>query len=133
VAGVWADLVLMVHALYVGFVVVGWMLIVAGGVRRWSGVRNPWFRLLHGLAIGFVVAEAWWGADCPLTVWENQLRLAAGEIAYSESFIQHWVSRIIFYDFPPFVFIAAYTLFGGLVLLTWIWVPPRFRTRPKVF
>jgi hypothetical protein len=31
VAGVWADLVLMVHALYVGFVVVGWMLIVAGG------------------------------------------------------------------------------------------------------
>ncbi len=119
-----ADIILMAHALYIGFVVLGWILIVVGMFRNWSWVRNFWLRVMHVLAIGVVIAEAWLGQDCPLTIWENNLRIAAGGATYSDSFIQHWLQKIIFYDFPPWVFILAYTLFGGFVLLTWLVVPP---------
>ncbi|MFC1452506.1 DUF2784 domain-containing protein [Verrucomicrobiota bacterium] len=122
-----ADTILITHALFVAFVVAGLGLIVAGILLKWSWVRNPWFRGAHLASIAFVVAEAWIGRLCPLTVWESRLREAAGETGYSGAFVQHWLERLIYYDFAPWVFTLAYTLFGVLVLLTWIAAPPRRR------
>ena len=53
-----------------------------GVVLRWKWVRNPWFRAIHLIAIGIVVAESLAGIPCPLTVWERQLRKMAGQIGY---------------------------------------------------
>jgi hypothetical protein len=61
---------------------------------------------------------------CPLTEWESRSREAAGATTYSSSFIQHWLHKILFYDFEPWVFTAAYTAFGILVLVAWLLVPP---------
>ena len=50
-----ADAILLLHVLFVVFVVVGLLLVLAGKVLSWSWVRNPWFRLMHLAAIGVVV------------------------------------------------------------------------------
>ena len=119
-----ADLILVTHALFVAFVALGLVAVLLGKYRRWGWVRNLWFRLAHLQAIGIVIAESWLGLVCPLTEWENRSREAAGGKAYSSSFIQHWLHEILFYDFAPWVFTAAYTLFGILVLVAWLLVPP---------
>jgi hypothetical protein len=121
-----ADGLLVLHTLFVAFVVVGLVLVVFGGLRQWQWVRNPWFRLLHLGAIGFVVVQSWAGQLCPLTVWENALRRRAGEAGYSQSFIGHWLETLLYYDAPAWVFVVAYTAFGTLVLASWWWVKPRF-------
>ena len=120
-----ADLVLLAHTLFVAFVVFGLLLIVAGGPLGWSWVRNPWFRAAHLAGIGIVVLQAWAGIVCPLTTWEMALRARAGDAAYSGSFVGHWLEELLYYQAPPWVFAVAYTIFGVLVVLSWIWVRPR--------
>lgn len=124
-SGVLADAVLLVHALFVAFVVIGQLLVLAGLACGWRWVRNWRFRLWHLLAIGVVVLQAWAGVLCPLTILENALRLRAGEAGYSGSFITHWLHRLIFFDAAPWVFTVAYSAFGALVLATWYWGRPR--------
>jgi hypothetical protein len=120
-----ADLTLVVHALFVAFVIFGLVAILVGKMRTWAWVRNPWFRAAHLLAIGIVVSQAWLGIVCPLTTWENALREKAGETVYSGSFVAHWLEALLYYQAPPWVFVVAYTVFGGLVLISWFWVRPR--------
>ncbi len=120
-----ADLVLVVHVGIVAFVVLGQLLFVLGGVLQWAWVRSLWVRLAHLLLLMFVIVQSWMGATCPLTIWEHLLRRQAGQTAYGESFIEHWLSRLIFFSAPAWVFVVAYSLFGVLVLLTWWWIPPR--------
>ncbi len=115
-----ADIVLIVHFLYVVFVVGSLPAIWLGAWLKWRFVRNPWFRYLHLAAILFVVAESLMGAVCPLTVWENALRQTTAE----SSFIQHWLHRILFYDVPESVLTMIYVLFAGLVAMTFRWIPP---------
>lgn len=120
-----ADIVLVVHAAYVFFVVGGQLSILAGWARGWSWTRHRLFRLLHVLAIGLVTVEAWLGAACPLTVAENALRSAADGGAYETTFLTHWLGRVIFYTAPEWVFTAIYTVFALVVILTWVLYPPR--------
>lgn len=124
-----ADLILLMHAGIVAFVVLGQILFVAGGLLGWAWVRSSRTRLAHLALIGFVLVQSWMGAICPLTLWEQALRQQAGQAGYAESFIEHWLSRLIFFNAPAWVFVLLYTLFGVLVLLTWWWIPPRW-TRP---
>jgi hypothetical protein len=73
----------------------------------------------------FIAAQAWLGQLCPLTVWEQNLRRLAGETVYRESFIEHWLSRLLYWEAPWWVFVAAYTGFAVLVAAAWRWVRPR--------
>lgn len=125
VAGLLADVVLALHVAIVAFVVLGEALILFGGRRQWRWVRNPALRLLHVALMLFVALQAWLGALCPLTLWEQRLRELAGQAAYRESFIEHWLSRLIFFEAPWWAFVAAYSGFALLVLATWRWFPPR--------
>jgi multisubunit Na+/H+ antiporter MnhB subunit len=120
-----ADAVLLVHGLFVAFVVFGQLLILIGLWRRWHWVRSWRFRLAHLTAIGIVVLQAWFGVLCPLTVLENSLRHRAGEVGYAGSFIQHWLHRIIFYDAESWVFTVTYTVFAMVVALTWYFGRPQ--------
>lgn len=120
-----ADGILLLHALFVAFVVVGQLLIVAGKFRHWGWVRNPWFRVVHLLAIAVVMVQAWLGEICPLTTWEMALRARGGDSVYTGSFVVHWLQEILYYDLPLWVFAVCYTLFGALVLASWFFVSPR--------
>lgn len=120
-----ADAVLAVHVLFVLFVILGLVAILLGRPLQWSFVRNPWFRIAHLVAIAIVVAQAWLGAICPLTILEMELRARAGVATYEGSFIAHWMQTLLYYDAPAWVFALCYTLFGLLVLFSWFWVRPR--------
>jgi multisubunit Na+/H+ antiporter MnhB subunit len=120
-----ADALLLLHALFVAFVIFGLALIVIGKARRWSWIRNPWFRVAHLAAIGIVVVQSWLGAICPLTTWEMALRSRAGDAAYTGSFVAHWLETLLYYRAPAWVFVVAYTLFAAVVIVSWFWVRPR--------
>ena len=125
-----ADAILVVHFLFVLFVVGGFALILfdafAGAALRWSWVRARSFRSAHLAAILLVAAESLVGVACPLTVWEDALRRAGPQDA---SFVGRWLARLLYYDFPEWTFAAAYTVFALAVALAWFLVPPRPRDR----
>ena len=121
---IFADTLLILHTMLVGFVILGLVATFAGYFCQWRWVRNFWFRLSHLIVIGVVVLQSWLGVLCPLTSWEMALRAKAGEAGYEGSFIQHWLQSILYYSAPDWVFSLAYTVFGALVLASWFVVRP---------
>lgn len=124
-----ADLLVLLHGSFVGFVVAGLPLVFAGRLRRWEWTRNFWFRLAHAAAILFVVLLTWLDVPCPLTLWENSLRERAGQARYPGDFIGYWMHELLFFDFPPLAFAVTYTLFGVAVVVAFCIAPPRWPTR----
>lgn len=123
-----ADLIVAFHFCYVAFTVGGAALILLGGLLRWRWVRDLAFRIIHLAAVVLVAVEASTGTACPLTVWEYRLRELAGQHAEAQvSFIARLVRSIIFYDFPAWVFLAAYVGFAALMVVTFLLIPPRRR------
>lgn len=117
--GILATTILVIHFAFVVFVVFGFALILIGLRSGWSWTHNRAFRITHLAAIAIVVLQAWLGRLCPLTVWENELRRRAGESGYTESFVEHWLRELLYYQAEPWVFTTLYTVFGALVLLVW--------------
>ncbi len=85
-AGVLADVLVVLHFAFIVFV-------VFGGVLVW---RWRWVAWLH-------VPAALWGAAiefvsgvCPLTPLENQWRVQAGESGYPHSFIEQYLTPLIY-------------------------------------
>jgi len=76
-----ADGVVVVHGLFVAFVILGAFLAL-----RWR-----WLVWLHVPAAIWGVLIEYAGWICPLTPLENSLRAHAGEAAYSGDFIQHYL------------------------------------------
>lgn len=122
-----ADAVLAVHVAFVAFVVLGQVYVMIGWMLRWPSARNRLFRLLHLAAIGVVVLQAWLGLICPLTLLEYHMRGATEALAEGQSFIGYWLSRLLYYHAPPWVFTTVYSIFGALVLLCFFAYPPRRR------
>ena len=124
-AAVLANTILVLHVAVVAFVVLGEALILIGARRGWDWVRKRALRVAHLALMVFIALQSWLGALCPLTQWEQALRRRAGHDSYAGSFIEHWLSRLIFFEAPWSLFVAAYTAFALLVLVTWRLVPPR--------
>ena len=118
-----ADFVLVLHFAVVAFVIAGPVLIVVGNrgapASRWRWVNSRLFRSSHGSAIAFVIAQAWLGVACPLTMLESWLRTQGFAPTYDSSFIEHWVHRALYYEAAPWVFLTAYSLFGAVVAVVW--------------
>ena len=122
-----ADLIAVLHFGYVAVVVLGLFVILIGGLLQWQFIRNFWFRAIHLTMISIVVILTLLGIMCPLTVWEHDLRVAAGQPNVADgSFVARLVHQVIFYDFPPMVFSVIYCLFGLAVLASWWLYPPDF-------
>ena len=124
IAALLADALLALHMGVVLFVVGLLPLVLVGGALGWRWVRNFRLRLTHLALMVFIAAQAWLDQLCPLTVWEQNLRRIAGESSYRESFIEHWLSRLLYWEAPWWVFVAAYTGFAVLVVGAWWWVRP---------
>jgi hypothetical protein len=125
-----ADVVLVLHLGIVAFVVGGLVMIVVGHRAGWRWVDATPFRAAHLAAIAVVVAEAWLGIACPLTTLEGWLRVQAGGAAHGAGFVEHWVGALLYWRAPPWVFTAAYTAFGLLVVAAWWRFPPARRRPP---
>lgn len=120
-----ADLLLVAHVAVVLFIVGGLLLIAVGGALGWAWVRLFWWRVLHLAAMGFVAVGAVVGWVCPLTVWEDALRRRAGEAGYGTGFVQYWLERLLYHDWPGWVFTVLYLAVFGAILAAWRLVPPR--------
>jgi len=79
--GLLADLVVLVHGAFVGFVVLGGLLVL--GWRRAAWLHVPAVSWGAGIEIS--------GGVCPLTPLENWLRLRAGANAYAGGFVERYV------------------------------------------
>ena len=81
-----ADAVLLLHGLFIVFV-------VAGGALVW---RWPLAALLHLPAVAWAAWISWAGGVCPLTPLENSLRRAAGQAGYEGGFVAHYLPVLIY-------------------------------------
>lgn len=83
-----ADLVLLLHAAFVAFVMLGGLLALC-----WP--RAAWLHLplvAWGVGIEFV------GGICPLTPLENHWRHLAGEQGYTGGFVEHYLVAALYPD-----------------------------------
>ena len=81
-----ADFVLVVHLIFVLFVVLGGLLVL-----RWP--RVAWVHVpvaIYGATIEFL------GFICPLTPLEVRLRRLGGEAGYEGGFIEHYVTAALY-------------------------------------
>ena len=81
-----ADAVLLLHGLFILFV-------VAGGALVW---RWPLVAVLHLPAVVWAAWISWAGGICPLTPLENALRRAAGQAGYEGGFVDQYLLRLIY-------------------------------------
>ena len=98
-----ADAVIIVHFLFIAFVVAGGLLVL------W----RPGLAWLHVPAAvwGALIEFAGW--ICPLTVLENHLRLLGGGEAYSGDFIVHYIVVVIY---PADLTASTQYILGSLVI-----------------
>jgi hypothetical protein len=99
-----ADLVLVVHLLFVLFVVLGGVLVL-----RWPAVA--WLHIPAALW-GVLIEYSGW--ICPLTPLENSLRVRGGEAGYSGGFIQHYIQPLLY---PAGLTRGTQIVLGSLALL----------------
>ena len=129
--GIVADVLVAIHFAIVAFVVLGLLAILIGVALRRSWARNFWFRLVHLIAIGFIAVEGFLGMDCPLTIWEQQLRDAAHQEFSGDSFMARLIHRMLFVNVDPEILNLCHIAFGALVLATFLLAPPRWPRRRK--
>lgn len=81
-----ADALVVIHLLFVVFV-------VAGGFLTWRWPKVAWVHLPCAIW-GALIEFAGW--ICPLTPWENALRRAAGQEGYTGGFIEHYIIPVLY-------------------------------------
>ena len=81
-----ADAVVVLHGVFVAFVLVGGFLAL-----RWP--RLKWVHL-PAAVWGVLIEYAGW--ICPLTPLENVLRARAGEAGYAGGFVEHYVLAVLY-------------------------------------
>lgn len=81
-----ADLVVLMHLLFIAFAVLG-----AALALRWRWM--PWIHLPAAAWGGAIEFMGWY---CPLTPLENSLRRAGGEMGYSQGFIERYIIPIMY-------------------------------------
>lgn len=98
-----ADTVLVVHLIFILFVLFGGLLVI---YKRWL----VWLHV-PAMVWGALISFAGW--VCPLTPVENSLRRAAGQEGYSGSFVSHYLLPVIY----PEGYSRDFAIFAGMVVV----------------
>jgi|SRR6185369_3828617 len=81
-----ADLAVLLHAMFVLFVVCGGL-----AVLRWP--RLAWLHLPAAIWGTIIEFQGW---ICPLTYLENHFRRLGGDAGYGGSFIEHYLEPLLY-------------------------------------
>jgi hypothetical protein len=84
--GLLADAVLLAHAAFVAFVVLGGLLVL----------RRPRLAWVHLPVVAWGAGIEFAGGICPLTPLENHLRALAHEQGYAGGFVEHYVFGLLY-------------------------------------
>lgn len=98
-----AEVVVVVHLLFIAFVVAG------GFIVLW----RPRLAWLHVPAVVWGVIIEFSGWICPLTPLENHLRLLGGNSVYRGDFIAHYIVPMIY---PAKLSTSTQYILGALVI-----------------
>jgi hypothetical protein len=110
-----AEIVLVLHACFVLFVVFGGLL----------ALRRRWVTWLHLPAVAWgILIEFFWLA-CPLTTFENQLRMLGGEAGYADGFLDYYISAVLYAPLSPTVRLWLGLLLIGFNLVVYCFVVQR--------
>jgi len=85
-ARVLATFVVLIHMAFVAFV-------VAGGVLALRWPRVAWVHLPAALWGAMIALVGW---ICPLTPFENWLRVRGGAVAYDTGFLEHYLLPVLY-------------------------------------
>ncbi len=99
-----ADAVVLVHLLFIVFVLFGGLLVL-----RWR-----WLAWLHLPAVTWGAMVEFMHLYCPLTPLENHYRQAAGQAGYEGGFIEHYLIPLIY---PSGLTHELQLLFGSVVIV----------------
>ncbi len=102
-SGLLADLLVVLHLLFVLFVGLGGLLVL-----RWA-----WVAWLHLPAVLWGMGIELTGWICPLTPLEQELRRRAGESAYQGDFVSHYLLPVLY---PRGLTRSAQLVLAALVL-----------------
>ena len=83
-----ADATLVLHVAFVGFVLLGGLLVL----------RRPRLAWAHVPAVLWAAWVELAGSVCPLTPLENWLREQGGEAAYGSGFVEHYLLPLLYPD-----------------------------------
>lgn len=106
-----ANLILIVHGVFVLFVATGGLLVL----------KMPRLLWLHLPALGWGGTVVGMGWVCPLTPLENHLRRLAGLEGYAGGFIEHYLTSAIYPDGLTReiqILLAGLLIIGNLVVYT---------------
>lgn len=92
-----AVFVLILHALFILWVVFGALLTRSRPILRWLHMAS--------LVWGILIELLPW--PCPLTLLENWLETKAGVEPYNGGFLLHYLDKLIYPDISPTVLTAA--------------------------
>jgi hypothetical protein len=81
-----ADLLVLFHFAFILFVVLGGFLVFYRHLFAW----------LHLPAVIWGALIEFSGWICPLTPWEQTLRIKAGQSGYSGGFVEHYIVSLIY-------------------------------------
>src|SRR5688572_10605992 len=120
--GALADLVVVLHAAFLVFVVLGGLLLA-----RWPKVAR-----LHLPCVVWGVALISTGVDCPLTALEKWFIESSGSEPYAGGFVDHYVEDVLYPDelTPLFwalavaCFVVGYRRAWSRAAKTRRWAPP---------
>lgn len=99
-----ADALVLLHLAFILLVLFGGLLVL-----RWRRAL-----LLHLPALAWGLSVECLHLQCPLTGWENRMRLAAGQAGYQGGFVEHYVWPLIY---PAGLTPQIQVLLGLIVLL----------------
>ncbi len=119
-----ASFVLVLHALFILWVVFGAFLARSRPVLRWLHIAS--------LVWGILTDVLYW--PCPLTFAENALEQRAGILPYQSGFLLHYLAKLIYPDISPSVLtiVALIVCALNLCFYTWrIWDGRRIRSLLK--
>jgi hypothetical protein len=121
-----ADLTAVTHLAFVTFVVWVEGLVLLGAVLGWEWIRDPVLRLVHFALVAYVGIQDLMGKVCPLTTWERQFRLKAGQETSEQSFIGKVVHQLLMCDLDEQALRRIRLTFALIVTITLFVVWPRF-------
>jgi hypothetical protein len=113
VTGVLADSIVVVHSLFVLFVIFGGLLVL----RWWKVVYLHLPAVVWGAFIEFA------GGICPLTPLENALRRKAGLAGYQGGFVEHYILPVLYpagLTRNVQLVLGAFVIAMNLVVYTWV-------------
>ena len=119
-----ADMVLLMHFLFIIFVIFGGLLTI-----KWK--RAVWFHLpllMWGVLIEYV------GWICPLTPLENYLRTQGGGSGYDSSFIEYYLLPVIYpgnLTREIQLLLGTLLIFINIVVYLFVWLKWKKKTAPK--